>query len=51
VTADGRIGRHPLDPPTWTSREDKRMFAAVSRQAGVVVMGRATFEAMPKASS
>jgi dihydrofolate reductase len=48
VTADGRIGRHPLDPPTWTSHEDKRMFAAVSRQAGVVVMGRATFEAMPK---
>jgi dihydrofolate reductase len=48
VTADGRIGRNPNDPPTWTSREDKRMFAAASRRAGVVIMGRATFAAMPK---
>ncbi len=48
ITADGRIARHPADPPTWTSREDKRMFAAVSRRAGVVVMGRSTFAAMPK---
>ncbi len=48
ITADGRIARHPLDPPTWTSHEDKRMFAAVSRRAGVVVMGRSTFAAMAK---
>lgn len=48
ITADGMIARGPDHPVTWSSKEDKRMFAAASRRAGVIVMGRSTYEAMPK---
>src|SRR5262249_42711635 len=30
----------------WSSREDKRLFARTSREAGVVIMGRTTFETL-----
>src|SRR5436305_5490845 len=48
ITADGLIARSAHHLVTWSSREDKRMFAATSRKAGVIVMGRATFEVMGK---
>jgi dihydrofolate reductase len=47
ITADGKIARNAHQPVGWSSREDKQMFAQVSRAAGVVIMGRSTFEAMP----
>ena len=48
MSADGYIARAPRDDVSWSSREDKRMFAATSRHAGVVVMGRKTFDNMPE---
>lgn len=44
MTLDGKIGRSPDHFPDWTGREDKKMFAAVSRKAGVVIMGSNTFD-------
>lgn len=48
MSADGYIARSERDDVSWSSREDKRMFAATSRRAGVIVMGRRTFESMPE---
>lgn len=44
VTVDGKIGRSSDHFPDWTGREDKRFFAAVSKRAGVVIMGARTFD-------
>lgn len=44
MTADGRIGRNPLEPVDWTGREDKKAFVRITREAGVVIMGSRTFD-------
>lgn len=44
MTADGFIAKGPDHFPDWTGREDKRRFAAITRQAGVVIMGARTFD-------
>lgn len=46
LTLDGRIGKSPDHFPDWTGKEDKRLFAAVSRKAGVVIMGSKTFDTL-----
>ncbi|MDI6777676.1 MAG: dihydrofolate reductase family protein [Patescibacteria group bacterium] len=43
VTADGKIAKSSDHFPNWTSKEDKKMFAAVSKEHGVVIMGDKTF--------
>ncbi|HEU5368891.1 MAG TPA: dihydrofolate reductase family protein [Ktedonobacterales bacterium] len=48
ITADGMIARHAQHHTDWTSRADKQMFAAASRKAGVIVLGRATFATFPR---
>jgi dihydrofolate reductase len=48
VTADGKIAKNSDHFPDWTSREDKKMFASVSREHGVVIMGEKTFKTFPK---
>lgn len=47
ITLDGKIARGDAEFTGWSSREDKRLFARTSREAGVVVMGRRTFETLP----
>lgn len=47
ITVDGKIARAADEFSGWTSREDKRLFARTSREAGVVIMGRNTFATMP----
>ncbi len=47
MTADGRIARHEQDAVNWTSREDRRMFVQVTRRAGVVILGRTTYDLLP----
>jgi dihydrofolate reductase len=47
ITVDGKIARGDAEFAGWSSREDKRLFARTSREAGVVVMGRRTFETLP----
>ena len=44
LTLDGKIGKAPDHFPDWTGREDKKLFAAISRKAGVVIMGSKTFD-------
>jgi dihydrofolate reductase len=48
ITLDGKIARNAHEFSGWSSREDKRLFARASREAGVVVMGRSTYETMPR---
>lgn len=47
MTADGRIARDDHDAVAWSSREDRRMFVTVTRSAGVVILGRVTYELLP----
>ena len=47
LTVDGRIARHARELSDWTSREDKRLFVRTSKEAGVIVMGHATYATLP----
>ena len=47
VTADGRIAKSADHFPDWTSTEDKKHFAKISKEHGVVIMGDKTFNTFP----
>lgn len=47
MTADGKIAKNSDHFPDWTSREDKKMFARISKECGVVMMGEKTFSTFP----
>lgn len=47
ITMDGKIARDSDHFPDWTSREDKKLFARVSKEYGVVMMGERTFKTFP----
>lgn len=42
-TVDGKIARNANHFPDWTGKEDKRLFMRMSKEAGVVIMGRKTY--------
>lgn len=44
MSADGRIATHRDQLTDWTSQEDKRFFVMKTKEAGVVIMGRRTFQ-------
>ena len=46
LTADGKIGKDQDHFPDWSGKEDKKLFAAVSKKAGVVIMGSKTFDTL-----
>ena len=48
MTADGKIAKSSDHFPNWTSKEDKKMFVAVTKEHGVVIMGEKTFKTFPK---
>jgi dihydrofolate reductase len=52
ISVDGFISPTGLDlegPSTyWTSREDTEFFKAKTKEAGVVIMGRTTWESIPE---
>lgn len=48
ITADGKIGKSSDHFPDWTSHEDKKLFAKISKEHGVVIMGEKTFSTFPK---
>lgn len=47
ITVDGKIARTAHELTDWSSREDKRLFARTSREAGVIILGRHTYETLP----
>lgn len=49
VTADGYIARDNDQLADWTSKEDKKLFVQVTKQAGVMIMGRNTYETIGRA--
>lgn len=49
VTADGFIARYPGHPATWTSKEDKKHYVSLTKEAGVMVMGSRTFATIGRA--
>lgn len=52
ITADGKIAKSSDHFPDWTSKEDKKLFAEVTKRHGVVIMGDKTFFTLaPKRSS
>lgn len=48
ITADGFIGLDDNHLADWTSSEDKKLFVELTKEAGVMVMGRKTFETIGK---
>lgn len=42
-TVDRKIARNANHFPDWTGKEDKRLFMRMSKEAGVVIMGRKTY--------
>lgn len=44
LTLDGKIAKSPDHYPDWTAKKDKKLFAEISKRAGVVIMGSKTFE-------
>ncbi|MFA4834094.1 MAG: dihydrofolate reductase family protein [Patescibacteria group bacterium] len=47
ITLDGKIAKNSEHFPDWTSKEDKKLFAKISREHGVVMMGAKTFATFP----
>jgi len=47
VTLDGKIAKNSDHFPDWTSREDKKAFAKISKEHRVVIMGEKTFKTFP----
>lgn len=44
ITADGNIAKHADHLSTeWTSHADKKLFVEITKQAGVIIMGRTTY--------
>ena len=48
LTLDGKIAKGPDHYPDWTGKEDKKLFAGISKKAGVVIMGSKTFDTFGK---
>ncbi len=49
ITADGFIARSTNELANWTSPEDKQHFTTMTKQAGVMVMGRTTYDTIGRA--
>jgi len=44
LTADGKIGKNAAHFPDWSGKEDKKRFKQITLEAGVVIMGSATYD-------
>ncbi len=47
ITLDGKIARNETHFVDWSSREDKRLFFATSKRAGVIILGHNTYKTLP----
>ena len=48
LTADGKIGKNAAHFPDWSGKEDKKHFKQLTMDAGVVVMGSATYDTIER---
>jgi dihydrofolate reductase len=48
LSADGFIARSTTELADWTSKEDKKLFVELTKRAGVMIMGRQTYETIGK---
>ena len=46
-TLDGRIAKHADHFPDWTESADKKFFRTRTKESGVMIFGRTTFETLP----
>ncbi len=46
-TLDGRIAKDSNHFPDWTESADKKFFRARTKESGVMIFGRTTFETLP----
>jgi len=46
-TLDGKIAKDADHFPDWTEKADKKFFMNYTKEAGVMIMGRTTFETLP----
>ena len=44
ITLDGKIARNEHHFVDWSSREDKRLFFATTKRAGVLILGNNTYK-------
>lgn len=44
ITADGYIARSTNELANWTSPEDKAHFTTMTKRAGIMIMGRTTYD-------
>jgi len=49
LSADGYIAHNAHELTDWTSKEDKKLFVELTKRAGVMVMGRSTFDTIGRA--
>lgn len=47
LTLDGKLARSPSHFVDWTSKEDKKLFYATTKRAGVLVIGDNTYKTFP----
>lgn len=48
LTLDGRIGKDQDHFPDWTGKADKKLFVALTKRAGALIMGSKTFDTIGK---
>ena len=48
ITTDGFIAKDENHAAMWTSKEDKKRFVELTKQAGVAIMGSRTFRTLPR---
>jgi len=48
LTADGKIAKDASHYPDWTGSADKKLFKQITQDAGVIIMGSATYMTIGK---
>ncbi len=51
ITIDGKIAKSINHFPEWTGNADKKMFARITKKAGIMIMGSKTYDLIGKALS
>ncbi len=44
ITLDGKIAKHATQLADWTSKADKKIFVEETKKAGVIIMGKTTYD-------